>query len=185
MGQTPPAAAAAPPAPKRSFADLPLWQIQLPGYLRPAPAASSVIYRGVSTRFIFHDLDKCHKPLRGQLRNPNSNINRELQQQLAQLVDELQCLELDANYNPPPGCVVGEPQLSWRDNVRLKQVQATGPGSRAFNRNSEQQQLTAVVPTRNLAQHDIVGFYLVSLSAAQLHATRSLSFFLISDIQLN
>jgi hypothetical protein len=55
-----------------------------------------------------------------------------------------------------------EPRLSWLGNVRLQQVHAEGPGSRAYRSDL---QLKAVVPTKDFPQYSAVGLYLVSIAS--------------------
>jgi hypothetical protein len=50
-------------------------------------------------------------------------------------------------------------QVSWLDNVELVPVAATGPGHRACNPGATQQVL-AVVPQRDFAAGELIGFYL-------------------------
>jgi hypothetical protein len=49
--------------------------------------------------------------------------------------------------------------LSWLDNVELVPVAATGPGHRAYDPGATQQVL-AVVPQRDVAAGELIGFYM-------------------------
>jgi hypothetical protein len=96
---------------KEPFPAIPIHAGALPGYLRTDtdPKSSSVKYRRVNQRFLFHELDRCPPDLRDKLGNSSSPLSIKLQEVFGQLVDELQDVELDANFEQKhswqePGC---------------------------------------------------------------------------------
>lgn len=136
--------------------DLPIVCYPLSGYLRLNIVDSSVKYTNIDERFLFH------RPKLPAL-NRGNRLNKLLQQHLAAIVDELQDVELnhDSIHHFQQQRHQRTQQLSWLGNVKVQQVEQTGPGSRAYNPSAERQ-LQVVVPTRDIQKHHVVGLYMVS-----------------------
>jgi hypothetical protein len=134
----------------------------LPGYLcaDTTPRSSLVTYKETAQRFVFHEVKKYPDELRGLLCDTSSDLSSRLQQQFAQLVGELQDVQLGPNLELKDGQALKEPQLSWLANVEVVLVRQQGPGSRAYNPNV---QLQAIVPTKDFDKYDVVGLYLVRI----------------------
>lgn len=164
--------------PRHRYEHLPLVCTPLSGYLRPKDQPCTVRYSSSSTddtRFTFLDTGGLPKQLHQDLANPSSQLNSKLQAQLAQWVGELQDVEPilgQKEASLSERSVQQQPQMSWQSNVRLQEVRAEGPGSRAYNPKA-QQQLTAVVPTRNLDKFEPVGLYMVSPLVLTLYVHHS------------
>lgn len=105
-----------------------------------------------------------------------SNLQQQLEQAISGLVDEevddvlfktisrdeQPATSLDQNNNSQQQ-QERRRGLSWRDKVRVQDVEATGPGSRAYQpQRVGQKQLQAVAPLVDFAKWDLIGFYLVS-----------------------
>jgi hypothetical protein len=103
----------------------------------------------------------------------NSTVHSKLVGQLERAVPQLQDQQLDDKFQPiaEPTTAAAEAaadqELTWRDNVELVPVAASGPGHRARNPQSASQVL-AVVPKADFAAGHLVGLYLGRLGLVLL-----------------
>jgi hypothetical protein len=111
-------------------------------------------------RWLFHNV---HKNSDIALLLKKSTTCSRLVQQLEQAVSQLQDKEVDSNFRQvqpaDQKAADQQPVLSWLENVKLTRVAATGPGHRAYSPSAAQQVL-AVVPRRDFAAGELIGFYL-------------------------